>query len=101
MKRKREVIMAKINRMERVALSGGLIGWLATNPREALENKTRELNAEGWNCRQVLDHSTRNGLIMVLQGVILICTLFLWTFGPGYLLVFEKELNEENGSYEG
>jgi len=87
----RKGIRARINRMERVALSGGLIGCLATNPREALESKMRELNAEGWNCRQMLDHSTHNSFIKILQFLVLICTLGLWTFGAGYLLLFEKE----------
>jgi len=87
----RRGIRARINRMERVALSGGLIGFLTTNPREALESKMRELNAEGWNCRQMLDHSTHNGFIKILQFLVLICTLGLWTFGAGYLLLFEKE----------
>ena len=80
-----------INRMERVALSGGIIGWLGTNPRSALEQKMKQLNAEGWNCRQIMPHGTRNGLIVVIQALVLVCTLFLWTFEPGYLLLFEKD----------
>ena len=84
--------MAKINRMERVALSGGIIGSMATNPRSTLEKKMKQLNAEGWNCRQIMPHGTRNLLSMLLQTIILICTLGLWTFGSGYLLLFEKEL---------
>ena len=83
--------MAKINRMERVSLSGGIIGALATNPRTALERKIKQLNAEGWNCHQIIQHSTRNILVSVLQVVVLVLTAFLWTFGAGYLLLFEKE----------
>jgi len=89
-----EVIISeeqKINRMERVALSGGLIGLLTTNPRAALERKIMQLNAKGWRCHQIMDHSTRNTFIMFLQFLILICTLGLWTFGSGYLLLFEKK----------
>jgi hypothetical protein len=85
--------MAKINRVERVSLSGGIIGALATNPRSAIERKCNELNAEGWNCRQIMPHSTRNLFVLILQNIILVCTLFLWTFGAGYILLFEKEVN--------
>jgi uncharacterized protein YgiM (DUF1202 family) len=84
--------MKKINRVERVALSGGLIGLLATNPRAALGGKIEELNSMGWNCHQIIDHSTRNTLAKILQIVILILTFGLWTFGAGYILLFEKEI---------
>jgi hypothetical protein len=83
--------MTKINRMERVSLSGGIIGALTTNPRTALENKIKQLNAEGWNCHQILPHTGRNLLVKVFQVILLVVTLFLWTFGDGYLLLFEKE----------
>jgi hypothetical protein len=85
--------MAKINRVERVSLSGGIIGALATNPRSAIEKKCNELNVQGWNCHQIMPHSTRNFLVMILQSIILVLTLFLWTFGAGYVLLFEKEVN--------
>ena len=84
--------MAKINRVERVSLSGGIIGSLATNPRSAIENKCKELNSQGWNCHQIIPHSTRNVFVMILQTVVLVLTLFLWTFGAGYILLFEKDV---------
>lgn len=90
--------MATINRVERVSLSGGIIGALATNPRSKIENKCKELNAQGWNCHQILPHSTRNFLVIVFQNIILVLTLFLWTFGAGYILLFEKEVNSNNTS---
>jgi len=77
--------------MERVAVSGGIIGSLLTNPRSALEKKLQHLNADGWNCRQIMDHGTRNVFAMILQTAVLICTLGMWTFGAGYLMLFEKE----------
>ena len=83
--------MAKINRMERVSLPGGIIGALMKNPRTALERKIQELNNEGWNCHQILHHTSTNILIWILRTLVLILTLFLWTFGDGYLLLFEKE----------
>ncbi|MCL2196462.1 MAG: hypothetical protein FWB77_02480 [Treponema sp.] len=93
--------MAKINRVERVALSGGIIGALATNPRNAIEEKCKELNAQGWNCHQIIPHSTRNFLIIVFQNLILVLTLFLWTFGAGYILLFEKEVTQSGTTSSG
>ena len=81
----------KINRVERVTLSGGIIGAFVTNARSALEVKMWALNAEGWKCRQVIPEYSLNGFKMLLQLLVLICTLFLWTFEPGYLLLLEKD----------
>ena len=84
--------MAKVNKIERISLSGGIIGSMATNPRNAIEKKCQELNAEGWNCRQIISHSSNNILIAVLRALVLVCTVFMWTFGDGYILLFEKEV---------
>ncbi|MFP3042423.1 hypothetical protein LQZ19_11460 [Treponema primitia] len=81
----------KINKIVRVSLSGGLIGAVATNPRKALEKVIQKYNSAGWNCHQILDHATRNIFISIIQIVILIVTLGLWTFGAGYLVLFEKD----------
>ena len=81
----------KINKVVRVSLSGGLIGALGTNPRYVLEHVIEKYNAAGWNCHQIYPHTTRNLFIMLLQILILIMTIGLWTFGAGYLLLFEKD----------
>lgn len=81
----------RYNRIQRISLSGGLIGSLLTNPRAALEKALNTANAEGWNCRQILPHSTSNYFIILLQIAVLICTLGLWTFGAGYMLLLEKD----------
>lgn len=83
--------MAKKNRMVRIALAGGLIGALTTNPKRALEKVIDAQNAEGWNCHQILPHATANIFMVIVQIILLICTLGLWTFGAGYMLLFEKE----------
>ena len=83
--------MARINRVERISLSGGFIGSMATNPRNAIEKKCQELNAEGWHCRQIILHSSNNTLVSLLRGIVLLCTVFMWTFADGYILLFEKE----------
>jgi hypothetical protein len=70
---------------------GGLIGALLTNPRKALEKAFTRANEEGWNCRQILPHTTTNLFMRILMALCLVCTLGLWTFGAGYLLLLEKE----------
>ena len=81
----------KINKVERIALMGGLIGELFTNPRKALEKALTRANDEGWNCRQILTHTTTNLFIKGLIVLCLVCTFGFWTFGAGYLLLLEKE----------
>lgn len=83
--------MAKINKVERIALSGGLLGALFTSPRRALDNAIAAANAAGWHCHQILPHHTTNLFMLLLQVVVLCCTLGLWTFGAGYLLLLEKD----------
>lgn len=52
--------MRKVNKVVRIALSGGLLGALLTNPRRALDSAISQANAEGWNCHQILQHQTRD-----------------------------------------
>ena len=94
MKERRKRKMPKANRVERISMSGGLIGLMLTNPRNAIEEKCRELNSKGWNCHQIIYHSSNNTLVGLLKSLVLICTLFLWTFRDGYVLLFEKEYVE-------
>ena len=81
----------KINKIVRVSLPGGLIGALGVNPRYALEHVIVKHNAAGWNCHQIIPHTTRNLFIILLQVLVLIMTIGLWTFGAGYLLLFEMD----------
>lgn len=85
--------MIKENKVERIALSGGILGALLTNPKRALNNAIKKENANGWVCKEIIPHSTNNYAIIILQLLILVCTLFLWTFGAGYLILFEKDSN--------
>ena len=36
-------------------------------------------------------HVETNLLVAILRLVVLVCTLFLWTWGAGYLILFERE----------
>ena len=84
----------KINKVVRVGLFGGLIGSALTNPRKALEDAIQKHNAEGWHCHQVIPHETRNILISLLQGILLVVTLFMFTFSGAYLLLLEKDATD-------
>ena len=81
----------KKNKISRVSLMGGLIGALATNPRAALQSELDKQNQQGWNAVHIDPHGTTNLFIRILQLVVLIITLGLFTWGGGYLLLFEKE----------
>ena len=84
--------MSKKNKVVRISLMGGLIGALTTNPRKALEEAIDKENNEGWNAIHIEPHSTANLLVWVLQLVVLVCTLGIWTWGGGYMVLFEKEV---------
>ncbi|MCE2782686.1 hypothetical protein [Limnohabitans sp.] len=81
----------KTNKVERIFLSGGLIGMLFTNPRKALDELMIEANADGWSAVQILKHSNTNLLITIIQILVLLLTLGLWTWGAGYLVLLEKD----------
>ena len=83
--------MSKINKVVRISLSGGLIGALTTNPRKALEDRIEKENKNGWNALYFSEHKTSNLFIAILQFVVLVLTLFIWTFGAGYMILFEKD----------
>lgn len=83
--------MARKNKVSRIPLMGGLIGVLATNPRKALGDEIDKKNLEGWNAIFISPHATHNLLVSLLQVILLILTLGLFTWGGGYLVLFEKE----------
>jgi hypothetical protein len=88
----------KLNKIVRVALPGGWIGAIIINPRKALEQTIQKHNAAGWNCHQIIYHATHNLVIMFLQALLLVVTLGMWTFGAGYLLLFEKDNTDQSFS---
>ena len=87
--------MTKKNRVLRISLMGGIIGSLFTNPRKALEEEIDKANQQGWNAIHIQQHHTTNLLIWVLQLVVLILTLGLWTWGGGYLVLLEMEKRDD------
>jgi hypothetical protein len=85
----------KINKVDRISLAGGLLGALFTNPRAAIDSRVEEANKNGWNLHQIIPHAETNLFIKIVSILLLIMTLFLWTFGAGYILLFEKEVEDE------
>lgn len=84
--------MAKKNKVSRISLMGGLIGALTTNPRKALEDEIDKGNQDGWGAIHIEPHSTTNLLVWVLQLAVLLLTLGLWTWGGGYIVLFERDV---------
>lgn len=91
----RKTKKSTFNKVLRVSLSGGIIGWMTTNPRKALDNAISSANKEGWTATHIDNHSNSNLLIRVIQLVVLLLTFFLWTWSDGYLVLLEKEVIEE------
>jgi hypothetical protein len=83
--------MSRINKVARISLSGGIIGLIFTNPRSALEQRLARENADGWSAVQITPHKDTNLFIALVRSVVLVVTLFLWTWGAGYLILLEKE----------
>ncbi len=83
--------MSKINKISRISLMGGLLGALFTNPRKALEDEINTANQNGWHATHIESHSTTNLFVAILQMMVLVITLGLFTWGGGYLILFEKE----------
>lgn len=79
------------NKVIRISLSGGLVGLVTTNPRRALDSAIDKANQDGYHCHQIVPHSSRNLLVILLQILVLLLTLGLWTWGAGYILLLEKE----------
>ena len=72
-------------------MSGGLIGAFFTNPRKALESEIEMANQHGWNAIHIQTHRTMNLLVWLLQLLVLLLTLGLWTWGSGYLVLLERD----------
>jgi len=86
--------MIKIrNRVLRISLPGGLIGALTVNPKAILDKNLIAANKQGWVATQVQPHKTTNLLILMLQILVLVLTMGLYTWGSGYLVLLEKSFD--------
>lgn len=77
-------------RVEPVTYNGGIIGIFSPK-RKKLESTIQKYNDEGYRLRHVLP-SKSAAFDVVIQIVILVGTLFIWTIEPGETLVFEKRV---------
>lgn len=80
-----------LNKVSRVSLMGGLLGLMFTNPSKALDACLAKHNKLGWRSTFIVPHSERNLLVIICQLLVLAVTLGLFTFGAGYIVMFEKE----------
>ncbi len=79
------------NKIVQINLMGGLLGLMATNPRRALNNRINDENEDGWRAVYFMPHHDTNILVWVLKIAVLVCTLGLWTWGAGYMVLLERE----------
>ena len=79
-----------MNKVVQISLASGLIGLIATNPRRALEQCILRENTAGWTCIYFTGHQDTNILMTLLKALVLVCTLGLWTWGAGYMVLFHR-----------
>ena len=82
--------MKKINKVERLTYSGGIIGMLFGSTKGKMQDKITEMNNQGWNLH-FIHNDQPNLVIWIIRLLILTVTLGLWTIGSSELLVFEKQ----------
>mgnify|MGYP006256137467 FL=1 len=81
----------KRNKIDEITLIGGLMGWLAVNPKATIDNRVAEANKAGWTVVNIIAGNEQNALLRLLRIVVLVVTLGLFTFGDGVYVIFEKE----------
>jgi hypothetical protein len=81
----------KKNKISRISLMGGILGAIFTNPRKALEDEVTLGNKTGWVATHIEPHRTTNLFVFLVQIAVLIFTFGLFTWGGGYLVLFERE----------
>lgn len=74
----------------RVELTGGIIGLLFTDPEKDINKVIHRESLDGWEVEHMVYHRTQNVLVLGLQFFLLAITLGLYTFTPGYMILFRK-----------
>lgn len=77
----------KKNLVVNVELKWGIVG-LFSSPRRVIQQIIENYNHQGWSVRLILNP---NPLYLILCGIILIFTLFIYCPAPSYMIIFEKE----------
>ena len=84
--------MKKINKIERLSYSGGLLGLIFGSTKGKMQSKVSEMNNQGWNLH-CINGDQPNLIIWIFRLFLLLITLGLWTLGNSEILIFEKEDN--------
>jgi hypothetical protein len=87
---KRGNIMKKINQIERLNYSGGLLGMIFGSTKGKMQHKVSEMNNQGWNLH-LINNDQPNLILWIIRFLILGLTIGLWTIGSSEILIFEKE----------
>ena len=81
----------KRNKIDEITFVGGIIGWLAVNPKATIDNRVAEANKAGWTVVNIISGNEKYALLRLLRTVVLVVTLGLFPFGDGVYVIFEKE----------
>lgn len=81
----------QLNKVVNVTLTGGIIGMLGSSPQNALNNRIKKENANGWRVLQVIPADSGNIFLAILRIIILCLTIFLYTTANGYYVILERK----------
>ena len=81
----------KRNKIDELSFMGGLIGWLAVNPKDTINSRVAQANEYGWRVVNIIPGSDQNAFLRILRLIVLILTFGLFTWGDGVYVIYEKE----------
>lgn len=84
-----------MNKVINITLFGGLVGLLAESPHLALRKAINGANSDGWKVVQVVPAASGSFIYAFLQTIVLLLTLLIFTFKPGYYVVLERASGSE------
>ncbi len=79
------------NKVMKVSLPGGIIGLLIGDTRFVLEKAIQKANELGWRVIQIESKPLKNLLNYILDLIVLLLTLLLYTRGSEYLVKLERD----------
>ena len=65
----------KRNKIDEISFMGGLIGWLAVNPKDTINSRVAQANEYGWSVVNIVPGSDQNAFLRVLRLIVLILIL--------------------------
>ena len=79
------------NKIDEISFMGGLIGWLAVNPKDTINRRVAQANEYGWRVVNIIPGSDQNAFLRILRLIVLTLTFGLFTWGDGVYVIYEKE----------